>query len=551
MVDETDIPALLPARMLNEFVYCPRLFYFEWVDRRWKSNDDTDEGAFVHRNVDHRPSVMPAPEDDQPPQTTCSVQLSNEDLGLVATIDRVDHADGWCTPVDYKKGAPQDDGQPWPADRAQILAQAALLDKAGYRVRDAVVYYASTHQRVKVPWGEEELREVSELATQARTTAQALEAPLPLVDSPKCPRCSLVTLCMPDETNALLTRSTTPPRKILPKNPDQEPLYVVEPGATVGVSGGRIQVKKSGELLSDSRLIDISHVCVYGNVQITTQALTRLWESGASVMWCSYAGWLKGWAQHHPGHYVNLRQQQIVAAYRGNTIASHMVSGKIRNQRTFLRRNSREELPLQIYQSMLDLSNRALVTRDQQSLLGLEGAAARLYFQHFPQLINKVSSFKESFTENGRSRRPPPDPINALLGFTYALLIKDLVVTCLGVGLDPYLGVYHHPRFGRPALALDLAEEFRPLIADSVVVQLINNGEINRSHFLIHPTGVQLTGEGRKKVIASYERRLSTEVTHPMFGYKISYRRVLDVQARILAAVFLGEISKYQPMVTR
>lgn len=142
-------------------------------------------------------------------------------------------------------------------------------------------------------------------------------------------------------------------------------------------------------------------------------------------------------------------------------------------------------------------------------------------------------------------------PINALLGFTYSLLVKDMVAICLGVGLDPYLGVYHRPRYGRPALALDLIEEFRPLIADSVVVNVLNNGEVTESSFRRSGQSVWLTADGRKAVIRAYERRLDTQIKHPVFKYRISYRRVMDVQARIFAAVMIGEIDEYSPMTTR
>jgi CRISP-associated protein Cas1 len=141
--------------------------------------------------------------------------------------------------------------------------------------------------------------------------------------------------------------------------------------------------------------------------------------------------------------------------------------------------------------------------------------------------------------------------LNCLLSFCYALLIKDLVAVCLGVGLDPYLGFLHRPRFGRPALALDLAEEFRPLIAESTVIGLLNNGEVNAKHFTHRAGAVTLTRDGRKKVIQAYERRKDVVIKHPTFGYRISYRRVLDVQARILAAVMLGELPHYTPTTTR
>jgi CRISPR-associated protein Cas1 len=138
-----------------------------------------------------------------------------------------------------------------------------------------------------------------------------------------------------------------------------------------------------------------------------------------------------------------------------------------------------------------------------------------------------------------------------LLSYLYGLLAKDLTVTAYAIGFDPYLGFYHRPRFGRPALALDLAEEFRPIVADSVALNLINNGEIAPSDFVVRAGGVALTSSGRRRVLVAYERRLDHEIKHPTFGYRISYRRVLEVQARVLAAAVLGEIPEYVPFTTR
>jgi len=162
-----------------------------------------------------------------------------------------------------------------------------------------------------------------------------------------------------------------------------------------------------------------------------------------------------------------------------------------------------------------------------------------------------VAAFGEEFSQLGRNRRPPPDPLNALLSFCYSMLTKDLVATCLGRGPRPVPRRLHRSRYGRPALALDLAEEFRPLIADSVVIGLLNNGEITGRDFIRRARAVSLTADGRRKVLAAYERRLDTQVRHPVFGYRISYRRVLDVQARLFAAVLVGELPAYQAMVTR
>lgn len=552
-IEPDPLPDLLQARMLNEFVYCPRLFYLEWVDRRWADNADTAQGKFVHRRVDRDGPPLPPPEDIDDLLSARSVQLENQRLGVVAVIDRVDHSDGTVSPVDFKKGAPDPDGRPWPADEMQMLVQAALLRGAGYLVTEAIVYYVATNQRVVVPLPPDVEERVLSTALAARETAARRLPPLPLIDSPKCPRCSLVTLCLPDELNRALQRSETPPRRIVPRDPDQRPVYVTEQGAFVGVKGGRLIVKSKQEQIADVRLIDVAQLCVFGHVQVSTEALTRLWTTGAPVLWFSYGGWLNGWAQGEPSRYVELRRRQIIVHGQGGLgIAGAMLAGKIRNSRTLLRRNSRVPIADSVFDTMKAMEQQVTAAPTYGSMMGCEGTAARLYFGSFTTMLSdRDSALARSFSEAGRNRRPPRDGVNCLLSFVYGLLVKDLVAVCLGVGLDPFIGVLHAPRFGRPSLALDLAEEFRPLIGDSVVLQVLNNGEVKETDFNARSRGVMLSPQGRRAVIAAYERRLDMTVRHPHFGYQISYRRVMDVQARMLAAVMIGELPAYRAMSTR
>jgi len=148
------------------------------------------------------------------------------------------------------------------------------------------------------------------------------------------------------------------------------------------------------------------------------------------------------------------------------------------------------------------------------------------------------------FQFQNRNRRPPTDPVNAMLSFVYALLVRELNVILSAVGFDSYRGFYHQPRYGRPALALDMMEPFRPLIADSVALTSINNGEVKPGDFIFAGRACALAGSGRKKVIAAFERRLAQEITHPLFGYRLSYRRLLEVQARLLGRHLMGEIAE-------
>ena len=544
-------PQLVPARMLNELVYCQRLFHLEWVDGRWAHSDDTVQGSVAHDATDRRSGRMPAPDEEEKPFTSIQVALSDPDLGVTAVIDRVDHEDGSSSPVDMKKGSGPGDGGMWPADRVQVLTQAVLLRRAGYSVNRAEISYLGSHHRASIDVGPNAEMEVRELVALARKVAAQELPPPPLLNDPRCPRCSLAPLCMPDETNYLLERSSGQPRRIIVKNPDTRPVYVNTQGASVKVSGGRLLVAVKGETVAERRLLDVSQVCVVGNVQVTTQALKALWRRGVVVIWLSYGGWLDGWSQGPMSGHVTLRRRQVLASVHGLRFAQQMIRGKIHNQRVLLRRNAKVSLDDSVLGQLKELEAKTESAASLETLLGIEGTAARLYFGQFHTLLSPRCEVAAEFQAHGRARRPPPDPVNAVLGFCYSLLTKDLVAVLTGVGLDPFLGVLHQPRYGRPALALDLAEEFRALVAESVALQCFNNGEINEKSFMRGHLGVVLTADGRRSVIQAYERRLDMELKHPLFGYQVSYRRVLDLQARVLAASFTGELDSYTPLRTR
>ncbi len=182
-------------------------------------------------------------------------------------------------------------------------------------------------------------------------------------------------------------------------------------------------------------------------------------------------------------------------------------------------------------------------------LLGLEGQAAALYFGNFGRMLRAKAGSAFDFTT--RNRRSPRDPVNALLSFAYALLVKDCFAAACTVGFDPYQGFYHGGRHGRPSLALDLMEEFRAVIADSVVLTLINNRTLSPEDFLVWREACQLTEGGRKKFFEAYEYRKATVVSHPVYGYKMSYARMLEVQARMLAAYVRGDIPAYTGFTVR
>ena len=544
----TEVPELVPARMINEFEYCPRLFYLEWVQSRFQHNQDTMEGIYVHRAVDAGGGRM-GEAGDPPFRKAKSVELSSRRLGLIAKADIIEQRDGKVVPVEVKRGRPPKHGPAWMPEKVQLCVIGLLLRDNGYQCSEGEIYFAETRKRATIPFDDALVAHTLRLVEELRAAAASPSAPPPLVDSPKCPRCSVVGICLPDETNLHSGRSASAPRRLTPRDSAARPLYVTEQGARVGIRSGRVVVAKDREELQQLRLIDVSQIALYGNVQVSSQMMRAAFREEIPVCWFSYGGWFQGIAEGLPSKHVDLRRRQVaIAAQAGLPIAQSMIEGKLRNSRTFLRRNARSDVK-KVLDQLKSLAEAVGASESIESLIGMEGAGARLYFSKFSSMIREQSLGPFDF--NGRNRRPPRDPVNCLLSYAYALLTKDLTAVAFAVGFDPYLGVLHRPRFGRPALALDLAEEFRPLVAESVVINVINNGEIGESDFLVRAGGVALTQDGRRSVLSAYERRLDTEVTHPTYGYRITYRRVFEVQARVLAAHLLGEIPSYTPFMTR
>jgi CRISPR-associated protein Cas1 len=561
-------PEQFPARMINEFSYCPRLFYLEYVQQEWDHSADTLEGKFVHRRVDSQSGTAPAA--DQVDETVRiharSIDVGSDALGAIARIDLLEGENGWVTPVDYKRGSPPDiPERAWEPERVQLCLQGLLLRENGYNCDEGVIYYAKSQDRVSVPYTDELIARTIDLLNEARRTAESGRIPPPLVDSPKCPRCSLVGICLPDEVNLLgpsqlalpldVPEPETQPRvrNLVPSRDDKLALYVQGQGHSVGLKGEVLEIRERKELVGKARLMQISQLSLFGNVQLSAQALRELAARDVTILHMSYGGWLSAITTPPPHKNIELRRRQFQAAGDQNLclyLARAFVSGKIRNSRTLLRRNARE-LGDNVIHRLAEWRHRAEKAGSLGELLGLEGSAARDYFANLPRMLKVSDNALATFDFTSRNRRPPRDPVNALLSFLYSMLTKDMVVTLVGAGFDPYLGFYHQPRYGRPALALDLIEEFRPLIADSVVIGMINNGEIRPSDFISRAGSVALKPDGRKRVLEAYERRLDTEVTHPIFGYSISYRRIFEVQARLLGRFLTGEIAGYAAFCTR
>jgi CRISPR-associated protein Cas1 len=561
--DFMSVPECVPARMLNEFTYCPRLAYMEWVQGDFASNYEVEDGRLAHRVVDKESGYLPDSKDDEKFRSR-SVWMSAPSDALTARMDLVEGSGKVVTVVDYKRGSPPDNPErSWENDRVQLCAQALVLKANGFECDAGFIYYVESKTRVSVLFADDLIQRTRDLVHDFKRIANEGKIPPPLENSPKCIGCSMAGICLPDETNLIAESdgSADPGsqevRRLVPARDTAIPLYVQHQGASIARRGECFEIREKRSKLGEARIFETSQVAVFGNVQVTTQALREMCCRGIPLTLFSTGGWFYGIAQGMPHKNVELRRLQYEAftdERKCLPVASEMIRAKIRNCRTLLMRNH-SQLPRDAIVSLSRLAQKASSTRETESLLGIEGAAASLYFSLFSGML-KTASEQDSdrqwtFDFTGRNRRPPLDPINAMLSYAYSLLAKDLSVTALAVGFDPFMGLYHKPRYGRPALALDIMEEFRPIIADSVVLSVANNKVVSPADFIRRGPAVAFKPAARKKFIQAYERRMDSLITHPLFGYRISYRRVLEVQTRLLARVVSGELHQYPAFLTR
>lgn len=571
----------LPVRMLNEFVYCPRLFHFMHVEGRWADNQYTVEGQAVHKRVDDLDHVLPdaksepstdgdparddatprkksaSDDGDEPPTITRSVSLSSATLGITAKLDLVSTVGDEAVPVETKRGrVPDRPERSYEPERVQLMAQGLLLREHGYTCTHGFLYYRGSRTRVEIPFSDELERTTREWIAKARAAATSTTLPPPLEDSPKCNGCSLNGICLPDETLALAAgapaEGATEPRRLYPVRDEAMPLYVQEQGATVGKTSSSLVVRNREGELGRFRLIDVSQLVLCGNVQVTTQTAHLLCEAGIPIVYLSRGFWFYGVMHGNNLRNAYDRAAQFAAAAdptRCLHFAKQVVAAKVANQRTLLRRNA-QELPERALDEFAQVLRDVDVAGAMNQLLGCEGNGAAIYFRHFGRML-KPRELSTDWDFENRNRRPPRDPINAMLSFAYALLAKELTVAILTEGLDPWWGLYHRPRHGRPSLALDLMEEFRPLIADSAVLSAINTGMLSGRDFLVSHAGCVMKEGARKALIRAFEGRMDLLVTHPAFGYRCSWRSIVRMQVRLFGRWLRGDVPAYVGMVTR
>ncbi|MGI6365395.1 MAG: CRISPR-associated endonuclease Cas4g/Cas1g [Bacillota bacterium] len=533
---------MLPVSAVAELLYCPRNFYYRMIEGAEETNVHLTSGKVEEERRDAYAKIQ---RDDY--VQFRRVHLASPDLGLSGILDIVEEKDGNLYPVEFKTGQVKDKL----ADAVQLCCQAMLLEEQlGRDIEKGYIHYTGSKRR-KLIWLDQQLRETARQAiADAKRLVQSTDIPAPVADA-RCNGCSLAQRCLGEELKTL--KGEAKPRRPLPGINLGRTLYVDTPGTYLRKRNERVVVTKDNDTLADVPLTDIDQVVVANGVNASVSLLNSLLNKGIPTYFITGSGRVMGWLNPSWNRNILLRQDQYRRSEDEDwklTIAKNIITGKVSNMRTMLKRYSRsiadESLEASIRQ-ITSIATKVPSVDNIDTLRGYEGNASRSYFGVFNILLKE----KADFNFESRNRRPPRDPVNALLSFGYAMLTKDVTSALMQAGLDPYLGLYHVAHYGRPALALDLMEEFRCIIVDSVVLRCINNGIIGKDDFEGYFGGVLLKEAGRKKFFSAYQNRLSQTITHPIFEYTLPYRRIIELQARFLAKVMRGELNEYRAFVVR
>ena len=540
----------IPLSQINTYVFCPRRFYYESIEGHQVINDHVEEGKIKHE------TVHTAVTDRKKGDKTLSRRqyLASDVLGVSGYTDLVEEKDGIPYPVEFKKAGTGN----WLNDQVQLCLQGLLLEeKTGVSIPHGYIFYIGSKRRRKVPF-DAELRETTlRYVSEARTLLDTKKIPKPIHDN-RCNGCSVRPICLPDEV-AYLHELDERPKRIKPALGIDNVLYVDEQGCAIKKTGERLLVVKENETIRDIPLIHLGQVVISGNVNLTTPAMQTLLHEGIPVVFLSAYGRYHGALTPQVSRNSLLRSAQHQVANNPDAcldLSKAYVRGKVANMRLMLQRrkwqstdttDSEMEPLLTNIKAIQKMEKRIQKATELPELLGIEGNASAAYFQAF----NFMLKSEMGFDFQRRSRRPPADPTNALLSFAYSLLTADLISAIQTVGLDPYIGFFHQLKYGKPCLALDLMEEFRPIIADSVAITLINNRRIKTEDFRQSHGGWYLKDHKRKVFYAAYETRKNETITHPVFKYKLTFRRAMELQVRLLAKYLTGEIEQYTPLTVR
>jgi len=535
---------------LHDLGYCQRLFYLTEVVGLQAPN----AAIFAGRELD---AALKADEDGERTQ----LELDDPKLGLVGKVDAIRRRDGSYIPYEHKRGRSRRDGQTpeaWPSDRLQVIAYATLLESAlGQSIPEGRIRYHADKALVRIPIDEQARGDLADAIARAKHLREATERPPVAENERLCVRCSLAPICLPEEVRQADDPEHDPVR-LFPPERDGTTLHVLMPGTSVGRSAETLVVKPpDGASPIKHAIRQVDSVLLHGYAQITTQALNLCVDRNVPVHWLTTSGRHTASLTAGAGQ-VQRRLRQYQALADESTclrLARALVRAKIESQHRYLLRGSRGEesareamLPnlVRLRSALASLDSAA----DRDALRGHEGSAAVGYFGGLGQLVSP--SVPESLHYSTRTRRPPLDRFNALLGFGYGLLHTAVMRAILAAGLEPSLGFFHTPRSAAYPLTLDLMELFRVPLWDMVQLGSLNRNQWDPdADFVVTKGKTWLSDQGRRKAIGLFESRLDETWKHPVLGYSLSYARTLELEARLLEKEWSGEPGLFARMRLR
>lgn len=544
MSDETtEHGPLIRVMALHALAYCERLFYLEEVEEIRVADDAVYAGRTLHQE-----RVDPDPTSTE----WRNFQVASDTLGLVGRLDSFRQRDGDWIPYDHKRGrarhGAENQPEPWPSDRLQIIAYALLLEEElGRPVPEGRIRYHADNVTVRVPIDAQARADLQCAVIRAQELREQATRPPITENANLCLRCSLAPVCLPEEGRLRQSPDWSPVR-LFPPDIDGQVIHVLSPRGTVRRSGQTLVITAGEEADKQTFPVhDVAAVVLHGNAQITTQALHLCADQEIPIHWLSGGGrYLAGLAVGAGQVQRRLRQYQALAD-PGTCLhlARRLAQARIESQLRYLLRATRgtEERGGVLQQAIATIREQLRsVAHDEgvDHVRGHEGLAARAYFERLPDLL--APFVVPELRPAGRNRRPPRDRFNAILSFGYALLYRSVLEGILAVGLEPALGFFHTPRSAAHPLVLDLMELFRVPIWDVTVVGSLNRRQWKPDDdFEVARDHVWLTEAGRRKAIRLFEERLQETWKHPVTNYSLSYRRTIELEVRLLEKEWTGE----------
>lgn len=531
--------ALVSVASLHALAYCERLYYLEEVERIRVADAAIFAGRRLHTEI--------AAAEDEGDLSRLSFESAA--LGLRGAVDVLRRRDGRSIPYEHKRGksaGAKGAREAWRTDRIQVGAYAMLAEEAlGQSIVEARVRYHADRVTVRVAIDDVLRGEVRAAVVRALELRQTVERPPVTSNERLCARCSLAPACLPEEARLGADEDFVPIR-LLPQHAQGQTLHVLEHGAHVGRSGEQLVVRGLDGTETRQPIAELGQVVVHGFAQISTQALGLCVKHDVGVHWVTHGGGLVGsLAPSAPTAQRHLRQfAALSCADVALGLARRLVLAKLETQLRFVLRatrgSARSETSLRAIAALRRMLREAARAADAATLLGFEGNGAAAYFALLPQLVDEGLDPRMRF--DGRSRQPPRDRINALLGYGYGMLYREVLVAIVAVGLHPGVGMYHRPRSAAHTLVLDLMELFRVPLVDMAVVAAVNRKTFDADADFLESGGrVVLSDAGRRKAIEVFERRKADTWRHSVVGYSLSYARIIELEVRLLEKEWMGE----------